>query len=133
MTAYTVTDKAGRILKTGHCPDDMVDIQPAADELVFRVDSDELNEYIDVPTGAVIQRPTMLDASPNSATIAADGVQAFSCTLPVPTTVYVAGGIAENLTVLDGSLSLTFDTPGTYTVRLESFPYKTRTITINAT
>lgn len=88
--------------------------------------SDDLIHYVD--GGLIVNRPTM-PGTLNKSTITADSTDtAIISNLP-PCTVTFAGEAYE---VTDGSFELTVDTPGTYEISVEAFPYLPATFTIEA-
>lgn len=67
-----------------------------------------------------IERPN-IDPSISKTEVLANGVDEVIITnLPIPATVNVKEQIVE---IEDGELVLTFDTPGEYKIKVESFPY----------
>ena len=123
FSAYTAD---GAIVRVCSYPEGLADIQtPEPEEagIVFE-QTDPETQYVDTATGTVVERPTpeyVLDKD----TVIADGVDQAQVTgLPIPAYVYVNGPVADQFQVDDGSLALTFDEPGVYTVVIAAFPYQ---------
>lgn len=131
MTPFTVFDSAGRILRSGKCQDDCLDLQAGQGESVLPVESDDLAHY--VSGGAVLDRPAMqLVLSVD--TVPADGVSEVSLSgVPAGAAVKVLGPV-QNSGVADGSaITLTFAIRGDYEILLSLFPYTDSKVTIHAT
>jgi hypothetical protein len=72
-----------------------------------------------------------LPATIDRTNLTADGIDTATITnLPNPSTVTVN---RQSVTVEDGTLELTFDLPGSYVVKVESFPYLPWEVAIHAT
>ena len=91
----------------------------------------DVNQYYHDPVSdTLIERPD-LTLTVSKSTITADGTDETSISgLPNPTTVAWPDG-QEDL-VTDGSIEFSVDLEGSYIFRLESFPFKTQEITIEA-
>jgi len=88
----------------------------------------DLTQYVNPVTRLKTDRPIM-PGTLNKTTITADKMDtAIISNLP-PCTVTFAGEAYE---VTDGSFELTVDTPGTYEISVEAFPYLPATFTIEA-
>ena len=87
-----------------------------------------------VLAGAVTDKPS-IGAVISAVTAPADGVSSITISgLPNPTSAAISGpGVSSAITVTDGSLVLTFDTPGEYTVKLTKLNYLPTEYAINAT
>lgn len=94
---------------------------------------DNLTSYLRLPD-MTIQPRTALPAF-NKTTVAANGTDAAVVSgLPNPTQVAITGDAEDAFTVTDGSLSLAFETPGTYNVQLDAGAlYIPNTTTLTAT
>ena len=74
-------------------------------------------------------RPTQ-QTTLSSSSISANGIDAIVLQhLPFPCTVTVVNTVYE---VDDGTLEITFDTPGEYPVTITAFPYLDKTFTVEA-
>lgn len=115
---YIVYDtNSGRILRSVTCPPDMIQLQYDASESahIEHTMVDDTQYY--VVAGQVVQRPEFTEQI--SGTVISN--------LPVPTTVVIN---EEEFLVDDGSAELSFEHPGSYTVRLVSFPYIDKTVEV---
>lgn len=109
MTDYVSVDSTGAILHWGSVPAFMVDLQePVAGGSIVKGKGRAETHH--VKDGAVQVR------NPNPTTIS--GMQLSS--VPNPSTVTIAGG--NPTTVTDGEVELSFTQPGTYDVKVSSWP-----------
>lgn len=129
MTPFTVYDKAGRILRSGMCQKEFIDMQTREGESVIPVKSDA-GDY--VKRKKVLPRPTMtLDVS--SSSVKADSVDEVTITGAAPgTTVTISGPVQAEGVVDAEPVCLTFSMPGAYVVRFELFPYIEKEVVIHA-
>jgi hypothetical protein len=113
----------GAILRSGSCPDSVVALQGQAGEGVLEVSGllSATTWYVDLTGAPAIAAREPLPAF-DRLTATANGVDQVTCGpgLPNPTAVIVSGAAVSAFTVTDGTLELTFDTPGAYRVRLEA-------------
>lgn len=131
IAEFFVHDASGKILRYGSCPQSMVGAQAEAGETVREGTADPGSQYWDGTQLA--DRPPM-PSSIDKLTAVADGVDVVTISgLPNPTDVRITGPAFDAFEVTDGTLELTFDPPGKYTVRLSSFPYLDQEYVINAT
>lgn len=127
---FLVTDTNGRILRWGSSSPQSVDVQAQEDELVFLGTGETDTHYVNVITGEVLDRPTMV-VSVSSTSIPANGVsEAVISGLPNTTTASVTG---NEVTVTDGTLEFSVDLQGVYTIDLKSWPYKDTAVEVTAT
>ena len=79
--------------------------------------------------GAIKTRPTQQTTLSNTPAHA-NGIDAIVLQhLPIPCTVAVASTVYE---VDDGTLEISFDTPGEYPITITSFPHLDKTFTVEA-
>ena len=123
-------DSSGRIVSRGTCPVEQVSIQAQTGETAVEGVAAS-NQYYDIASGVLTERPIL--PSPNKTSVSADGVDAVVWTaLPNPTKLIIRGPVSLTRQIVDGYAELTFDYPGQYIVRLESFPYMEQEVVINA-
>lgn len=120
---FVVCDAAGRILRTGSAPGQMIDLQAQSGELVFAGTAGP-NDFISDPTGAAeaVPRP----ASPvtiDKTTVQADATDAVTlANVGAGATVMVSGPVGGS-SVGDGTpVALTFEAAGQYVVTVQHFP-----------
>jgi hypothetical protein len=66
MKNYAVHDMSGKILRTGICPDDMIEIQAQEGESVIEAIANDTTDWIDIETSQVIKKPNQyLDIEKN--------------------------------------------------------------------
>jgi len=133
ISLFYIYDSSGRILRTGACPNDHVSLQAGAGETAVAGSADDAVQYYDTGASSLADRPanpTTIDKT----TVASDGTDMVVLTgVPPSSTVSVTGPMSTSTIVNDGVLQLTFDTPGEYVVRVESFPELNKEFVINAT
>jgi len=131
MSNIVVFDSmSGEILRTGHVHTYMAAMQAQVGETVIEGTANDATQYI--LAGVVTDKP-QLALTPDKTTVIADGVDvSTTLSVPNPTNVVITGPANDSFQVTDGSLELTFDTAGTYTVTLSAFPYLDQTIEITA-
>jgi len=136
IVEYVVYMSSGVICRSGSCPESMVSIQAGRGELVVvGIGSDKTQwvDQIDYPGLGTI--PVVVDKEETPVTIdrltlAADSIDTVTISgLPSGTTVRVERATYE---VGDGMLELAFDTPGTYEITCECFPYLPAIFTVEA-
>lgn len=136
MSHFTVFDNTGKLIRTGFCPDFMINAQASAQgENVINQAAVLDTQYI-----ADINNPVLTDRPANPATIdkttvAGDGIDVvvFS-NLPDSAEMTVkATGVNIKHSPAGSSESVDFDLPGSYTVSVHAFPYLDYEVTINAT
>lgn len=133
IQAFIVYDIEGRIIRTGVCDASLVDLQAKQGEAVMPGTADATQNYVDVLLQQVMLKP-VLPAQADRVSLPADGVSVVTIApLPVPTEVTILGPILDIVSVTDGRLDLTFDTPGHYRITLSAFPYVNKEIVIDAT
>jgi hypothetical protein len=109
MTAYVAADATGAIQYTGIIPQFMIAAQvPPAGGAIVLGTGNAATDY--VASGVITPRPA------NPTTLS--GMQLSS--IPNPSTVTIAGG--SPTTVTDGEVELSFTQPGTYDVKVSSWP-----------
>ena len=117
MTEITVYTE-GKIIRHVICPDFMVEIQCEEGESYVEGNYSSDSYYIEdgIPKLRSDMQPTV-----STTEVLANGVDEVMITnLPIPAIVNVNRQLAE---IDDGELVLTFDTPGEYKIKVESFPY----------
>jgi len=131
---FVVCDAAGRILRTGSAPGQMIDLQAQSGELVFAGTAGP-NDFISDPTGAAeaVPRP----ASPvtiDKTTVQADATDAVMLSnVGAGATVSVSGPVGAS-GVGDGTpLALTFEAVGRYVITVQNFPDLDFTAAVDAT
>jgi len=130
MKNYIVYNTQGEILRTGYCPDEMVDIQAQVGELVIEGIANDVTQYMlnDTTTDK-----SVMSLSTDKITITANGIDASITTgLPNPSYIYI-NGIRQAIVIIDGVLEFTVNTPGIYKIRIESFPYLDYEFEVTAT
>jgi hypothetical protein len=124
MTNFIVYDSStGRIIRLGYCADDDVAVQAQDGEVIMEGTADDSKQM--VLNEQVVDRPALPFYLDRDSVVI--GQKATFSSLPAGTTVDVDGDV---VVVNDHVLALTFDTPGTYRVRLSLFPYLDREVTI---
>jgi hypothetical protein len=120
---FVVCDAAGRILRTGSAPGQMIDLQAQSGELVFAGTAGP-NDFISDPTGAAeaVPRP----ASPvtiDKTTVQADATDAVMLSnVGAGATVSVTGPVSSSGTGDGTPISLTFEAAGQYSITVQHFP-----------
>lgn len=112
MSSYTVYDTpTGVILRSGECPDDMVDLQAqGASEAVLVAESKDDAHFVDLSG----PEPIIADRIPLPHSVAWNVISG----LPVPTHVRVEGPLTDAFEVPDGELEFAPPVPGTYRLTL---------------
>jgi hypothetical protein len=120
---FVVCDAAGRVLRTGSAPGQMIDLQAQPGELVF-AGTAGANDHIINPTGAAesVPRP----ASPvtiDKVTALADATDAVTLSnVGAGATVIVSGPVSGS-SVGDGTpVALAFEAAGQYSITVQHFP-----------
>jgi hypothetical protein len=110
MAQFVVYDATGRILRYGSCPADLITVQAQEDETSVEFDGQvsDATHYFD--GSAIIPRPT------NPATL--DGLDIND--VPANSVLEIEG---TRYPVTDMVVHLSFTFPGTYNVKLFSFPW----------
>ena len=123
---YTDT---GRIHCSGTSSDEMLDQDYSGQGLsLAAIASSPNTQYIS--NNMLLDRPVM-NSILNNSEVPADGIT--TCIFSgVPEQAMAHIKTVEIGPIIGGTLELTFDEPGTYTVRLELFPYLDAEFTINA-
>lgn len=131
MIPFTVHDSTGRILRSGTCQPDMLELQALPGETAVQGSANDQTDH--VLDGVVSRRPNMY-ASASATTVKADGtdmvtidgvLQGTDVTITGPTNM---SGTTEG----NGPITLTFAIVGTYKVKLSRFPNIDMEIVINA-
>lgn len=126
FTCYKLT--TGEITCTGAAPEYMVPLQANEITGVFEGSYSGVNYYFQ--NGSPVPRP-QINTTVTKPVIWADGLDTTRIQIPVPGTLVTwPDGVQTDDT--DGYVDFAVDTPGTYTFRIEKFPFKTREITIEA-
>lgn len=130
-SAFTLYDQStGSIVATVRCEASFIDQQLRPGQGYVAGAFKHADHY--VVAGDAVPRPEN-PATLDVPTIAADGVDVATVSgIPTGTLATIDGPTIAAIPVDDGSLELTADVPGTYTVRLESFPEKVKEFTVAA-
>lgn len=108
MIDYLIYDPEGRIIQTGTIPDDMLHLQSSEGKTAIPGGADLDKDY--VVEGRVTTRPSQRT----------ELVASKLTGLPQPCTIYINGSVYP---CRDEQADLEFTYPGSYTVRIEAFPY----------
>jgi hypothetical protein len=120
-TIYNTT--TGEITGSLSCPEHLYDMQvpllePESSMLRDGGYPDKNTHYVSGNT--ILSRQT-ITATINSLTIIADSETGTISGLPIPCTITID---SDTYTVTDGVFEFTVDTPGTYIIKAECFPYQ---------
>jgi len=130
MKNYIVYSSGGEILRCGICPDEIMSVQAQAGESVIEGEANDITQYI---LDGVVTDKSAMSLSTDKITITANGVDASITTgLPNPSNIYI-NRIKQEISIIDGVLEFTVDTPGIYKIRIESFPYLDYIFEVTAT
>jgi len=130
MKNYIVYNSVGEILRTGYCPDEMINIQAQAGESVIEGIANDVTQYM---LNNTVTDKSVMSLSTDKVTITANGIDASITTgLPNPSYIYI-NGIRQGTLITDGVLEFTVDTPGVYKIKIESFPYLDYEFEVTAT
>lgn len=134
MSDFTIYNQEGRILRSGFCPEDMVELQIQEEgEFAIKQPSDCLTDYVDTSIPEIKPRevnPIALD----KLTLVADGIDKISITnsstgtftaINVYTGDYIEGEIVGN-----DEFSTTI--PGQYLLSVVSYPFLNYKVYIDA-
>lgn len=134
MSAFVVYNGAGRILRFGIAPDEMIEMQAQAGELVITVPQGVRDDTHYVLDGEAVPRVAL--PAFNKTSITANGVDAAIVTgLPNPTQVIIRRGTeVQSATVTDGVLEIASEAPGAIvvTLRADAPQYLHTEVTIHA-
>ena len=113
------------------CPTSDLFLQAGPGEFVM---SGQVNDMLEYVVDGVIQPRPVMPVLFDNATVPANGVSEVTFTgIPTDAMVMVRGPATDAFTVPDGTLAMTFDAPGTYTIGIEQFPYRDFEVVVNAT
>lgn len=119
----------GQIVCSGYSSSDIWEQCIEDSDAVIEGECNLYTDYVSLETREVTPRPT-ITVEPGKTTILADGNDLFVLTgLPVPCVVKVDADAYE---ITDGEFGFNTILPGIYTVKVESFPYITRTWEVTA-
>ena len=125
ITIYDVS--SGVINRIVSCPDNLINSQCLENESFILGAFNDENYYINQDNA--IMKPIQ-DTTLSNTSVLANEIDAVVLQhLPIPCTVTVANAVYE---VDDGTLEISFDTPGEYQVTVTSFPYLDKTFTVEA-
>ena len=118
-------------MRWGYCPEDHVAIQALPGELSLEAEGTDTTHWYDGTN--VVPKTVLPTLTPTS--VPADGTSVTSASgLPNPTIVTISGPAADSFEVTDGTVEVSFDTPGNYRVRLTAgVPYLASETIIHAT
>lgn len=131
---FVVCDSAGRILRSGSCPAEMVLLQAGEGERAFAGNADGSTQYIlglDLAPAAVARpvSPVTIDKT----TVAADGTDAVVVSsIGVGAAISIAGPVPSEGTGDGTDLHITFEQAGRYTITVRRFPDLDFVATVNA-
>lgn len=137
MTSFIVYNNTGVILKTGHCPDNMLAIQARTGENVMTGVADDASQYINTGTGEITDKQVMA-AAIDKTTLSADRADFVTITglpttdlngNPISTYVKVSGVIYE---VADGVAEISTDSPGSLEIICQADTYLDKVFTVEA-
>lgn len=129
MGEFVVYDTStGRIKTYGGCTNGQETAQAVAGESVALGSGGDLTHYV---SGGAITPKTSGTATIDKTTMTADGVDVATISGIIAPAIAWVGNDAYDIS--DTSLELTFDTPGTYTVRLDQIPHMLQEFVIDAT
>ncbi len=129
---YTVYISAtGKIVRTGTAPLSLISRQPQSSESVLHQPSNVFTDY--VFNAAVTPRPTN-PATIDKMTVTANGNEVVTLSsIPSNSVISIRGdGVNLTQTVQGTTETVDFDTPGSYLIRIEAFPYLDYEVTVNA-
>jgi len=127
-------DTTGKIIRRGKCHPDAVSAQASETgesslETLGLIDAD--TNYV---SSSVVTSRASNPATLSGSTIIANGVDTLTLSnIPNPTTVKITGPISSEVEVTDGTLDITVDEPGAYTLFLDSFPTQDKELSFDAT
>lgn len=129
---YTFFDALGQITKRVTTPAGWAAAQLEDGMSFIEGEGDFRTQYVDPATKTILDKPSFVGL-PASIDCVANGVDVSTISgLPVPTRAVITGPVNSEVTVVDTTLELTFDLPGTYTVELSSLNTLDGEVTINA-
>jgi len=137
VSNYSVYNNSGKIVRSISAPPNMLGLQPLSlGESIINAKANLETDYIPNPANPVVTprpaNPTTLDKT----TVTADGVdKAIASGVPLNSVITLTDstGSITTGTATTSSIDLIFDIAGTYTIRVELFPYLDFEATINAT
>ena len=125
ITIYDVS--SGVINRIVSCPDNLINSQCLENESFILGAFNDENYYINQDNA--IMKPIQ-DTTLSNTSVLANEIDAVVLQhLPIPCTVTVANIVYE---VDDGTLEISFDTPGEYPVIVTAFPCLDKTFTVEA-
>jgi hypothetical protein len=117
----------GEIKKQVSCPSLLINHQLGPEQAFIPGLFSDITYYI--KNEEAVTRPTQTTTLSNTSVLANEIDAVVLQHLPIPCTVTVANAVYE---VDDGTLEISFDTPGEYQVTVTSFPYLDKTFTVEA-
>lgn len=105
MSSFVIYDADGVILRTGHCPESMLEIQAQAGEFILEGAANDATQYIS--NGIVANKHAI---APIVSGLIVSNLP-IPCALTIDNTQYQC---------TDGVAELSFNLPGTYRVRIEA-------------
>lgn len=108
---FIIYNNTGKILRTGICPADWLNLQPQTGEFVIEGTADAVTQKIDVDTRTVVSRLV------NPAKLVGAELQ----DVPVGSTVIINN---TSYPVTDSTVTLDFTYPGTYKILVTGWPYQ---------
>ena len=127
MNITIFTKNSGKIKRLISCPEYMAESQCGDGEGFLVEWYDSILYYIH--NGEATLCPTQETTLSHTFALANGIDEVVLQYLPIPCTVTVANAVYE---VDDGTLEISFDTPGEYQVTVTSFPYLDKTFTVEA-
>ena len=129
---YGIYDDTGRIRRTVIGPELQSAAQAQVGEHLYTGKCyQQLHRVVD---GEIVSRSSMTAQIDKTEVTADDTDKVTISDIPSAAVATVHGAGAREVVgpITDGTLELTFDTEGTYTIKLEKFPYKDQEFTVNA-
>jgi len=133
MIQYVIFDGDGRILQTGSCPEEMLDLQAGPGREVMEGGAGVTSYSHYVANGEIVERPGM-GISVSKITLVADGSDEVAITgVPAGAQLSIDGPVVADA-IADGEpISITSVHAGIYVIQATKFPYRDERININAT
>ena len=132
---FAIYDPSGKIVAFTHTNAQMTFDDVDGDLDVLEVE----NEFVTADDKMVNPRTRRLNkrpvnpAKPNKTAVKADGTDVVRIDVPEGSEVFLDTALGfVSIVAEDRTVELTFDEPGEYTIRIESFPEITKELTINA-
>jgi hypothetical protein len=127
MPTYIAYDDDGKIIASINCPASSYDLRPPGEHWLEHDLVDDTEFYI---VGGVVTTRPLLPAVVDKTTVIADDTDVMTISgLPDPCEVRVG---TEAFTAVGGSAEISFDLPGSHTIRISHFPYQDWEVDVDA-